>query len=140
MLDRWTWWRIRWRIEVLALVLPDLSRQVSFARLLGWTTPTRPAEWCADVSVDELCSMVERRLAHPVRMRGRRCLRKSLMLFYLLRLSGRPAEIHFGIFNARRNCTKGHCWVTLDGKLLTEPAEEPITEVLCHGTTTSQAA
>jgi len=55
-------------------------------------------------------------------MRSKKCLRRSLLLFNILRSYGYPAKIHFGIQSTPVGL-KGHCWITIYGKLLFDQVE-----------------
>jgi hypothetical protein len=88
---------------------------------------------------DQVLMLVERRLRHPWRMRNRPCLRKGLLLFYLLRSAGIPAVLQFGVYANRAKPLKAHCWVMVNGRCLADPPDDQCVVVLehpCEQTTT----
>lgn len=48
------------------------------------------------------------------------CLRRSLILYNLLRESGINVIINFGIRKDKKGKLRGHSWLTLDGKVYLE--------------------
>ena len=119
--------------RLLAWLIPDLSRQVSLTRLLWCFTPRRVSRWYRHLSAGEIIHLVETLLRNPRRMRGRRCLRLGLLAFYFLKSSGACPKLHFGVYPLETDRTRAHCWVTIDGHVMTEPATPPFAEMLVHG-------
>lgn len=56
------------------------------------------------------------------------CLRRSLILYSLLRANGTNVIINFGIRKDKKGKLRGHSWLTLDGKVYLE--DERIAEKL----------
>jgi len=124
---------LRCHIGCLALVLPDASKLLPLKNLLAWMTPRDALGWYRGMAEQEIVEMVQRRLAHPLRMRGRRCLREGLLCFHFLRLAGVPAELHFGVFVRSRGRELAHCWVVVQGRSVTLPPQDDYMLILRHG-------
>lgn len=121
-------------VGFLALLIPDASKLVPLRKLLAWMTPDRPSRLYAGLSEQDVVQLVQCRLAHPWRMRGRRCLREGLLCFHFLRLIGVPAELHFGVFAQPRGRELAHCWVVVHERCVTLPPQDPYLFILRHGT------
>jgi transposase InsO family protein len=106
------WLAARW--------LPIKAKRRGIERLLIAATPLRGRTPYRGLSAGEIVAAVRGTLARPWRMRGRRCLRSSLLAFRFLRLAGYPAVIHFAVAPSRAEADRlrGHSWVTLDGACL----------------------
>lgn len=120
-------------ISCLALLIPDASKLVPLRKLLNWMTPDRPSRWYVGVTEQDIVQLVQWRLAHPWRMRGRRCLREGLLCFHFLRLIGVPAELHFGVFAQARSGELAHCWVVVHDRCVTLPPQDAYLLILRHG-------
>jgi len=120
---------MRVALWIRSSVLPDLSHAASLARLLRWYTPRAiSAEWAA-LGPQEIIAVVERHLSTCHRMRGRRCLRRGLLVFYFLHRAGYPAVLHLGAFHRPQGCALAHCWNSL-GELVDDPPRDPIVPML----------
>lgn len=117
-------WRMRATLWVRSCVLPDLSRLTPLERLLRWYTPHRVDAAWARLGAAEIIRLVDAHLAGYRRMRGRRCLRRGLLLFYLLRRGGHPAVLHFCAFRRPVGAALTHCWTTVD-ELTDDPPIDP---------------
>ena len=126
-------WILRMHVACLATVLPDLSKLLSLSRLLQFFTPKSAASFYEGLAVEQVVTEVNHRLRWPWRMRGRKCLRRGLLLFYFLELSGYPAELHFGIYSDCPTRMKAHCWVTVNGLTVADPPDRPCGIVLRYG-------
>lgn len=103
-----------------ALALPPLLSAISFARLARWIGGRRPARAAAPAEAD-LAAWTEailRRLPPPWRYT---CLRRGIVLYYLLRKSGRDATLHIGVRRAPEGTFVAHAWLTRHSALLLEP-------------------
>lgn len=114
---------ITWRLRALAAcaVLPPLLSLVSFARLasLAGRAPGRAKGGAPDDAVlDGYVSMHLRRLPPPWRYT---CLRRSLVLYHLLRRAGRPVSLHIGVRKSGRGDLMAHAWLVRDGAAYLEP-------------------
>lgn len=114
-------WRIR--AGVTALVIPILLVIVPLDRLtsrLGrprsGTTPQPP-----DGRVASWIDHVLRRLPWPWR---HTCLRRSAVLYHLLRRGGRPVELCVGVRRDEGEALAAHAWLTLDGQPYLESGSE----------------
>lgn len=81
------------------------------------------------VSPVELATAVDWALSLGYPLLRRNCLRRALALFYLLRRSGIPVELHLGVRNeaARPDNVRpwpwqlnGHAWLTLEDRAVFE--------------------
>lgn len=114
---------LRWKARtVLAgLTLPPLLSIVSFARLARWVARCGAAHDAAPREVD-LAAWTEtllRRLPPPWRYT---CLRRGIVLYYLLHKAGSRATLHIGVRRDPAGAFQAHAWLTRDGALLLEPA------------------
>lgn len=115
--------KLRWKARTVlaALTLPPLLSAVSFARLARWVGRRRPARESAPPEADlaEWTETLLRRLPPPWRYT---CLRRGIVLYYLLRKSGREATLHIGVRRDATGAFVAHAWLTRGGTLLLEPA------------------
>lgn len=67
-------------------------------------------------------------------MRDRRCLREGLLTYRLLAEAGWQPRLHFGLEPGAVHSprVRAHCWVTLDGRILTGASETAYVEILVH--------
>jgi len=108
------------RTVAAALILPPLLSVVSFARLARWVAARRPSRGAVPPEAD-LAAWTEtllRRLPPPWRYT---CLRRGIVVFYLLRKAGAPATLHIGVRRSERGEFLAHAWLTRGGALLLEP-------------------
>jgi len=126
-------WILRLHVAALALLIPDLSKRLTLAKLLKLFTPRPTCRRYASLTQDEILRTIERRLRAPWRMRGRPCLRRGLLLFYFLRQAGIPAVLQFGVYRGGGSREQAHCWVTVDGECVADPPQQPYALVLVHG-------
>jgi len=114
---------LRWKVRTVlaALVLPPLLSVVSFARLATWINRRHPAKPKAPPESDlaEWTDRLLRRWPPPWR---HTCLRRGIVLHYLLRKAGRPAALHIGVRRDAAGAFVAHAWLTRNGELLLEPA------------------
>ena len=120
---------LRWkgRTVIAALALPPLLSTVSLARLARWIGRRRPASGPAPSEAD-LAAWTEtllRRLPPPWRYT---CLRRGIVLYYLLRKSGHDATLHIGVRRAGAGAFEAHAWLTRRGALLLEPPANQATQ------------
>jgi hypothetical protein len=119
-------------VALVATAMPLLVRLIPLKRLLRLLEPPRWMRCYRNVDIERIAAVVEARLARPRMMVRRACLRKGLTLYHFLRLSGRPAELVFGVFPSAdaKGRMHGHCWVSVDGRAVSEPAAAPVAVVL----------
>jgi len=109
-----------WRLRAAALVLliPPLVYIVSFARLAVWLEGR--AQPAPDTALDDgaLARWVDRLLRYLPGPWHRTCLKRSAVLYHLLRRAGRPVELCIGVNRASRPA-KGdiaaHAWLVRGG-------------------------
>lgn len=118
-------WRIR--ATLAALALPPLIHVVSLDRLTRWIArsapPPEPDATVDDESLAEWVDRVLRRLPPPWR---KTCLRRALVLHYLVHRAGRPAELRIGVRRDDRNALAAHAWLVRDEKLYLESGTEHV--------------
>jgi len=114
-----------WKLRVVAaaLVLPLVLVFVRPARVAGWiarrrasTDPPPP-----DADLAEWTDRVLQRLPPPWR---RTCMRRSIVLQYLLQRAARPAILNVGVRRDARGVLDAHAWLSRDGLPLLEPAAQ----------------
>ena len=115
---------VAWRARALAAcaTLPPLVSIMSFVRLaaLVGRHPARPnAAGPDDVVLSGYVARVLRRLPPPWRYT---CLRRGIVLYYLLRKADRDARLHIGVRRDAEGAFVAHAWLTRRGVLLLEPA------------------
>jgi transglutaminase superfamily protein len=110
-------WRLR--AAALALLIPPLVYIVSFARLATWLEGRgRPPP---DTALDDaaLARWVDRLLRRLPGPWHRTCLKRSAVLYHLLRRAGRPVELCIGV-NRSSQPGKGdiaaHAWLVRAGE------------------------
>jgi hypothetical protein len=105
-----------WRVRALAAcaVLPPLVSLVSLVRIAALTETLRGAPRRApdDAALSSFVEAVLRRLPPPWRYT---CLRRSVVLFHLLRRAGRPVELHIGVRKDAGGAVSAHAWLARDG-------------------------
>lgn len=116
-------WRAR--ATVYCLVAPPLVHLVAIPRLVrGWVGGT--LRW-SDPTVDDdsIVEWVDRLLQRLPRPWATTCLKRSLVLFGLFRLAGRPADLIIGVRRASDRKLEAHAWLERDGNLCYEPHRNP---------------
>ncbi len=114
-----------WRVRTAAwtAVIPPLLSWVSFqwlASRLG-TLPrrSRRADPVDDVA---LAALVDRILRHLPGPRRHTCLRRSAVLYHLLRRAGRPVELWVGVRRDAVGALAAHAWLVREGEPYLERA------------------
>jgi hypothetical protein len=114
--------RLRWKVRtaLAALVLPPLLSVMSFARLARWIGLRRPAlaEPPPETDLAAWTETFLRRLPPPWRYT---CLRRGIVLYYLLRKAGRDSTLHIGVRRSDEGVFVAHAWLTRGSDLLLEP-------------------
>ena len=116
-------WRLRAALGIA--VIPPLVSLVSFSRLGarldrpgdGGTDPASFDDEVMAAWVDD----VMRRLPGPWR---HTCLKRSAVLFYLLRRAGRAVELCIGVRRDSDGKLAAHAWLTRDGNAYLEHTSE----------------
>lgn len=104
----------RWRLHatLAALVFPPLVYLVSLDRITRWIA-RRPMPPVPDASVDDpaLAAWVGRVLARlPLPWRAT-CLKRALVLHYLVHRAGRSTELHIGVRRDEHGALVAHAWL-----------------------------
>lgn len=83
-----------------------------------WLTCKRPCLSPANAEVDdlELAGLVSRVLWRLPRPWRHTCLRRAVVLYYLLRKAGRPVELVIGVKHDPEGAVSAHAWLVRDGK------------------------
>ncbi len=109
------YWRLR--ATVSAIAIPPLLSLVSFARVARWLTGNSVPSTTAQKKVDDeaLAEWVSRilyRLPQPWR---HTCLKRTAVLYHLLRRAGRPVELSIGVKHDDEGAVTAHAWLVRDG-------------------------
>ena len=103
------------RALLACAVLPPLVSAVSLARISALVERTRRRPWSAvpdDTTLSAFVGQVLRRLPPPWRYT---CLRRSVVLYCLLRSSGRPVVLHIGVRKDAGGVLAAHAWLVKGG-------------------------
>lgn len=116
-------WRLRAALGIA--VIPPLVSLVSFSRLgARLDRPAGAALEPATFDDEAMAAWVDgvmRRLPGPWR---HTCLKRSAVLFYLLRRAGRPVELCIGVRRDNDGDLAAHAWLTRDGNAYLEHTSE----------------
>jgi hypothetical protein len=127
---------LRGHIWTAATLLPLLVKFLPVQWLVRVMTPPARLHPYRKIPVGRIVALVNTRLRKPRNMRRRACLRKGLVLYQVLRLAGQPAVLHFGVYAPSLDTRRlhGHCWVTVNDVILTDPPGSPAAVVMtCDG-------
>jgi hypothetical protein len=116
----------RTRATLAALALPPLVHLVSMERITRWIARNgvpAPDPAVDDASLAEWVDRVLRRLPPPWK---RTCLRRALVLHYLLHRAGRPVELRIGVRRDESGDLAAHAWLYRDGEPYLERGEEHV--------------
>ena len=118
-------WRVR--ATVASMVLAPLVNVLSFSRLTAWMgTPAPPPPEPVDASaLAEFVSRIMGRLRGPWRLT---CLRRSLVLYYLLRRAGQPVGLVIGVRRGEGRDFEAHAWLTCRGQPYLEDSDSHMPE------------
>jgi hypothetical protein len=107
-------WQLR--TVVAALVLAPLLSLMSFERLavrLSRAAPTGPAPVPADESLAWWVDVTLRGLPPPWR---HTCLKRAIVLYYLMRRAGRTVSLSIGVRRTPEGEFTAHAWLVRDGE------------------------
>ena len=125
--------RLRLSLWAWARVLPLLVRNCDLSSImtLAHVGPGRPY---AGLAPGYIVHRVQRATRRPWLMRDRRCLRQGLLAMRFLRLAGYRPVLHFAVdrTSVSRSVLSAHCWVTLDGEVILNPATPTMVEILSY--------
>jgi Transglutaminase-like superfamily len=106
-----------WRLRATAAVIlvPPLLYFVSFARVASWLGRSPGG---TDQALDDaaLARWVDRLLRRLPGLWHRTCLKRSAVLYYVLRRAGRPVELWIGVQKAGANPLAAHAWLVRHGE------------------------
>jgi len=125
---------LRLNVWIFAKLLPVLVLRRSLERILAMATPRSEEPAYIGIPPAGIIAAVKRAAARPWRMRDRRCLREGLLAFRFLRLAGHHPVLHFGVApqTLGNKRPRAHCWVSLNGDTVLNPATEPMVELFSH--------
>ena len=105
----WMWLHMGGLLLILRLVLP----WIKLPKLLAWLTPAACSRRATPQSLEHAvwCATILLRLVFPWR---RKCLPRTLTLYYFATRSGYPVRVHCGIQRHGDNL-QGHAWLSLYG-------------------------
>lgn len=112
---------VAWRIRAacVALIVPPLLRVASFARVVAWLgsrvrAPALPARELDDAALARWVDGVLRHLPGPWH---HSCLKRTVVLYHLLREAGRPVELWIGVRREKGSdeALAAHAWLVRDG-------------------------
>lgn len=111
------------RLFLMFISVPILHRVLPLPKLMRLLDSPPRDRVFETLSVTQAIQMIDRivRITRGFLFPGN-CVRKSILLFHLLRKNGYPAMIHFGI-SSKNEQLFGHCWVDLDGSVLTDVSD-----------------
>jgi hypothetical protein len=119
----------RWRIRasLAAVVLPPLVHLASLERITGWIE-ARPCPADPDPTVDDaaLAEWVDRVLTTLPPPWRRTCLKRALVLHYLLHRAGRQATLVIGVRRDEHDALAAHAWLAHAGTPYLESAADQV--------------
>jgi len=118
---------------IAARLLTVFSRR-PLEDILRRASPANGESAYAEMTAKEIVTAAKCCVARPWRMRGRRCLRGGLLAFHFLSLAGHRPALHFGVVPQSVGTARprAHCWVSVEGRALLNPPEEPMTELFSY--------
>ena len=118
---------LKGRALIAAVVIPPLLSMVSFGRLCAWLERSRRPAVALAVDPAALAAWVDRLLyALPGPWRHT-CLKRSAILYHLLRRTGLPVELCIGVRRESAGPLTAHAWLIREGAPYLERAESPST-------------
>jgi hypothetical protein len=107
-----------WRLRATAavMVVPPLVYLVSFSRLAAWLGGRRTGSPDGAFDDASLARWVDRLLRHLPGPWHRTCLKRSAVLYHLLRRAGRPVELWIGVNRDREAALGAHAWLVRAGE------------------------
>ena len=125
---------LRGHVWLTATLIPLLADVLTLKALLALLTPSGRLRPYRGYSADRIAEIVRRRLRNPRNMRRRACFRRGLTLFHFLHLAGIPAVLHFGAYAPPQPPGRmhAHCWITVQGKPMTDAPGAHAAVVLTH--------
>jgi hypothetical protein len=111
-----------WKLRVVAaaLALPLLLLVATPARIAAWIAGRRANDAPTPTDAD-LAAWTDRVLGMLPPPWRRTCMRRSVVLLYLLQRAGRPAVVNVGVRRDTRGRLDAHAWLSRDGRPVLEP-------------------
>jgi len=100
------------------LVRLPLPRLAALLDRAGRRAPRSPSRYCQPAQVNRYLQIAQQ-AGRPLIRRG--CLTRGLTLYWFLVRAGRPVQLCFGMGQVEEELA-GHCWVTMAGEPILEPA------------------
>jgi len=113
-------WRMR--ATIAALGFPPAVHLIALDRIAGWIARQRraqPDDAVDDAALAEWVDRVLRRLPPPWR---HTCLKRALVLHYLIQRAGRDSELRIGVRRDELGQLAAHAWLMRDQAPYLEPA------------------
>jgi hypothetical protein len=111
-------WRLR--AGAACLFIPPLVNMTSFGRLARWLGASNRSR-SADIDDQAAAEWVTDFLHRLPDSWYPTCLRRSAVLYYLLRRSGRPVQMWLGVQRNGDGSLDAHAWLVSDGQPYLEP-------------------
>lgn len=117
-------WRLR--ATLAALLLPPTVHLISLERISAWVERRRPASPTIPVWDVALAEWVDRVLAVLPPPWRKTCLKRALVLQYLIKRAGGSAALHVGVRRDAAGTLLAHAWLVRDGRAYLEPGTEQV--------------
>lgn len=113
--------RWRFRATLAAVVFPPLVQVIPLDRLARWIARQRPPR--PDGSVDDaaLADWVDRVLKRLPPPWHHTCLKRAVVLHYLIHRAGRTSELRIGVRRDEAGALAAHAWLARDDLPYLEP-------------------
>jgi hypothetical protein len=125
--------RLRLSLRAWSLLVPLLAVRRGLEPLLALAR-VGPGKPYAGITPAYIVRRVKRTTRRPWLMRDRPCLRQGLLAMRFLQLAGYRPVLHFAVdrTSVTRSVLSAHCWITLDDKVLLNPATPTMVEILSY--------
>ena len=113
---------LRCRAALACFVIPPLVNTVSFARLVRHLGKRGTIDR-RDIDDDSIAEWVTAKLHRLPDPWYPTCLRRSAVLYYLLRRAGRSVSMYLGVQRGEEQGLHAHAWLVLNGSPHLEPQD-----------------
>lgn len=117
-------WRLR--ATLAAILLPPAVYVVSLERITAWVERRRAASAAVPVWDVALAEWVDRVLAVLPPPWRKTCLKRALVLQYLVKRAGGNATLHVGVRRDAAGTLLAHAWLVREGRAYLEPGTERV--------------
>ena len=116
------------RAILSGLIIPPLLELISFARLARLLSGKSkyPKKLRSDIDDHSIAAWVRQFLYRLPPPWHYTCLRRTAVLFYLLRRAGRPVELWIGVNHNDVGAIAAHAWLVKDGTPYLESESDPL--------------